>query len=416
MAEPTAQRASGAAEPGWRDRTASSIGTLRRWPWLDTLHVLRQRFREDRLGVTAGSLTFTTLIALVPLVTVMLAVFTAFPMFASLQTALEKYFLQNLVPDTIARPVMKALTTFASNAARVGAAGLAVLVVTALALMLTFDRTLNSIWRVKRPRPIGQRVLVYWAALTLGPLLLGASLAVTSWVLSANKGLVSALPGGVGLLFDIVQFALLAAATAGLFHYVPNTHVRWAHAAAGGLFVGVAFEGAKSGLAWYVGVVPTYTSVYGAFAVGPILLLWVYLVWVIVLLGAVIAAYAPTLSMDVVLRPPAPGQRFETAVALLAALDAARHTDRHGLTLETLAAQLRTDPLQIEPLLETLAELGWVGRLEEPGSPRHVLLAQPEITRIEPLVDRLLLEPSARVQPFRRKAALAQMTLADVLG
>jgi membrane protein len=405
-----------ASRADWRASTAEALGTLRRWPWIDTLRVLRQRFREDRLGLTASSLTFTTLIALVPLLTVMLAVFTAFPMFASLQVALEKYFLQNLVPDNIARPVMKALTTFASNAARVGAAGLGVLLVTALALMLTIDRTLNAIWRVRRPRPIGQRVLVYWAALTLGPLLLGASLAATSWALPASRGLVTALPGGVGLLFDVVQFALLGAATAGLFHYVPNTHVRWSHALAGGVFVAVAFEGAKSALAWYVTEVPTYMSVYGAFAFVPTLLLWVYLVWVIVLLGAVIAAYAPTLSMHVVLRPPSPGQRFETAVALLGALEAARHTPQHGRTLEALAAELRTDPLQVEPLVDVLVEIGWVARLEEDGSPRHVLLAEPAITRIEPLVDRLLLEPTARVQPFRRKAALADITLADVLG
>jgi membrane protein len=96
-------------------RTAAA--DLRAWPWFDTLRTLRQRFREDRLGLTAGSLTFTTLIALVPLVTVMLAVFTAFPMFGSFQGALEKYFLQSLVPDGIARPVLRALTQFASKAA-----------------------------------------------------------------------------------------------------------------------------------------------------------------------------------------------------------------------------------------------------------------------------------------------------------
>ena len=118
----------------WRSRINELAETLQRWPWLDTARTLRERFREDRLGLTASSLTFTTLIALVPLVTVMLAVFSAFPMFASFQTALEKYFLQALVPDGIAKPVLSALTQFAAKAARLGSVGLGLLVVTALAL------------------------------------------------------------------------------------------------------------------------------------------------------------------------------------------------------------------------------------------------------------------------------------------
>ncbi len=402
--------------PSLRARASAALQTLSDWPWIDTLRTLRQRFRDDRLGLTASSLTFTTLISLVPLLTVMLAVFTAFPIFASFQGALEKLFLQNLIPDGIARPVLAALTQFAGKASRLGAAGLGVLVVTALALMLTIDRTLNAIWRVPRPRRFAQRLLVYWAALTLGPLLLGASLTLTSYAISASKGLVSALPGGVGLLIDLLQFVLLAAATAGLFHFVPNTHVRWAHAWAGGLFVAAAFEVAKQALAWYLVAVPTYASVYGAFATAPFLLLWIYLVWVIVLLGAVIAAYAPSLSMHIILRPATAGQRFELAIALLGRLEAARHTAAHGATAGALAAQLRADPLQVEPLLEVLAELGWAARIAEDGAARHVLLADPTITRIEPLVDRLLLAPSALVQPFRRRAGLAQMTLAELIG
>ena len=106
----------------------------------------------------------------------MLAVFTAFPMFGTFQAALEKYFLQSLVPDSIARPVLRTLTQFAGKASRVGSVGLLLLGATALAMMLTIDRTLNALWRVRQPRPIAQRLLVYWAGLTLGPLALGVSL------------------------------------------------------------------------------------------------------------------------------------------------------------------------------------------------------------------------------------------------
>ncbi len=133
----------------WRARLTELSETLQTWPWLDTARTLRERFREDRLGLTASSLTFTTLIALVPLVTVMLAVFSAFPMFSRFQGALEKYFLQSLVPDGIAKPVLAALTQFATKATGLGSVGLVVLVLTALALMLTIDRALNAITRTR---------------------------------------------------------------------------------------------------------------------------------------------------------------------------------------------------------------------------------------------------------------------------
>ncbi|HSW24458.1 MAG TPA: YihY family inner membrane protein, partial [Burkholderiaceae bacterium] len=312
--------------------------TLRTWPWADTWHTMRQRFAEDRLGLTAGSLTFTTMVGLVPLVTVMLALFTAFPMFARFQQALDRYLLQSLVPDGIAKPVLAALTQFAAKASQVGTVGLVVLLVAALALVFTIDRTLNAIWRVRKRRPLAQRLLVYWAALTLGPLLLGVSLSLTSYAISSSRGLVESIPGGVRLLLGAIEFGLLASGLAGLYRFAPNTYVRWTHAWAGGLFAAVGFEFAKRGLAWYVGLVPTYSVIYGAFATLPIFLLWIYLSWVVVLLGAVIAAYAPSLAMRVARVPDTPGYRFALAVSLLRELTRVRGAGQKGLSLAALAA------------------------------------------------------------------------------
>lgn len=402
--------------PGLGVRLRAALVALGRWPWLVTLRTLGERFREDRLGVMAGSLTFTTLISLVPLVTVMLALFTAFPMFGTFQAALEKFLLQNLVPENLARPVLGALGQFAAKASRIGVAGLVLLVVSALALMLTIDRTLNAIWRVRRPRPFGRRLLVYWAVLTFGPLVLGASLTLTSYAISASRGLVTALPGGVVTLVDMLQFGLFAGAFALLFRVVPNTHVRWVHAWAGGLFAAVGVEVAKEGLALYVREMPGFATIYGAFATLPLLLLWVYLLWVVVLLGAVVAAYAPTLSSPIARRPTQPGDRFTLAVEMLARLAAARHTDAHGLGARSLAEALRADPLRVEPILDLLVDIGWVGRLDEDGEPRHVLLAEPEVTRIGPLVERLLLGRAPATLGLRRHASLDTLTLAQLLG
>ena len=399
----------------WRARLTELTQTLQTWPWLDTARTLRERFREDHLGLTASSLTFTTLIALVPLVTVMLAVFSAFPMFAGFQRALETYFLQSLVPEGIAKPVLGALTQFAAKAARLGVVGLVVLVFTALALMLTIDRALNAIWRVRRPRSIARRVLVYWAALTLGPLLLGVSLSLTPYVLTASKGVVGALPGGVGVLLNLLEFVLLAAGMAGLFHYVPNTEVRWRHALAGGVFVSVGLELAKRVLAWYVGLVPTYSAVYGAFATLPIFLLWIYLGWVIVLWGAVIAAYAPSLSMHITRLAVTPGHRFTLALAVVGALARAKGSAQRGLTLAELAAALATDPLHVETTVEALLALDWVARLDEDGGQRLVLLVDPATTPARALIDDMLLSPTAIARPFRERTGIERLMLGELI-
>jgi membrane protein len=392
------------------------LQTLRTWPWYATLRTLYQRFLEDRLGLTAGSLTFTTLIALVPLFTVMLAVFTAFPMFSSIQADLERYFLRSLVPDNIARPVLLALTEFAAKARGMGTLGLLLLLVTALALMLTIDRTLNAIWRVQRRRPFAQRILVYWAALTLGPLALGVSVSLTSYALSAPRGMVRVMPGSIAVTINALQFLLVAAGMAGLYRYVPNVSVRWRHAWAGGLFVAVALEGAQRALVWYVASVPSFSAVYGAFATAPILLLWIYLVWVIVLLGAVIAAYAPSLQARVATIEPTAGWRFELALTVLRQLAAVRRTGQHGLSLAAMAESLRADPLQLEPVVELLAGLDWVSRLDEEGDARHVLLCDPETTPLAPLIDRTLLKPGTASLGLRHAAGFDRLTLGEVIS
>ena len=398
------------------DLFSSRWAALQAWPWLDTLRTLRQRFREDRLGVAAGSLTFTTMVSLVPLLTVTFALFTAFPMFASFRKALEVYFLQNLVPDAIARPVFKQLTLFASKASQVGAVGLVVLVLTAIVLLLTIDRSLNAIWRVRQTRPLAQRVLVYWATATLAPLVLGVSLSLTtSYAASASRDLIGALPGGVSLLLGLVELGLMAVGVSALFKFVPNTQVRWSHAALGGVFVAVGFELAKRGLAWYLGLAPTYTTIYGAFATVPILLSWIYLGWVIVLLGAVVAAYAPSLQMRVVRQRHTPGWRFLLALAVLRELAQARQGPARGIAVVELCERLRLDPLQVEPVLEQLQGMDWVGVLEEPGLARHVLLVDPAHTPVAPLVQTLLLSVRSEDDPFWQYTGLSQMRLADAL-
>lgn len=391
---------------------------LSHFPWRDTAVMLRQRFREDHMGLTASSLTFTTSIALVPFFTVALAIFTAFPMFSKLQGALQGWLVQSLIPDNIARQVLGYLTQFSHQASKLGGAGLAVLLVTAIALILTIDRTLNSIWRVRKARPLAQRVLVYWGVVTLGPLVLAASLAVTSYVLSASSGLVGALPVSLRFLLDVFQFLLVAGGMAALYRYVPNTYVKWAHAWSGGLFVASGLELAKRVISLYLETVPTYSMVYGAFATLPILLVWIYVSWVIVLMGAVIAAYLPSLLAGVARRGSAHGWLFQLAIEVLQQLNEARSTARMGVSATALAEQLQVDVLQLEPVLDTLVTLDWIGQLndaEGDGDARFLLLVEPSATPLEPLMQLLLLDKASSVEKLWEKSCWSSIRLCDAL-
>ena len=399
-------------------RLEEFVKNLSHFPWKSTAHTLRERFREDRLGLSASSLTFTTTIALVPFIAVALAVFTAFPMFAKFQDVLQKWLVESLIPDSIARQVLGYLTQFAGKANKLGVVGVAVLFTTALTLLLTIDHTLNGIWRVRRPRPLGQRVLIYWAGITLAPLLLGASLTITSYIVSAPSGVVGDMPGGLRLLLDTLEFLMVAAGMAATYRYVPNTQVKWGHAWTGGVFASVGILVAKKLLTVYIAMVPTYSVVYGAFATVPILLVWIYVAWVIVLLGAVIAAYLPSLLAGVERRVMVYGWQFQLALEVLQQLHRVRAAPDKGLTLTQLAALLRVDPLHLEPVIETLTALDWAGQINEvlaQQEARYVLLADPDTTPMEPLLHQLLLQRDASTQNLWDRGRLSTLSLRDVL-
>jgi membrane protein len=285
-----------------------------------------------------------------------------------------KWLIDSLIPDSISRQVLGYLTQL-RKARKLGLAGAAALMFTALSLVLTIDRTLNGIWRVQRLRPLAQRVLVYWAALTLGPLLVGASLATTSYVWSVSSGWVpNAMSGALSLMLGGLEYALLATSLAALYYYVPYTRVARAHAWVGGIVAALLIELGKKLLTAYIALVPTYSAVYGAFATVPILLLWIYVAWLMVLLGAVVAAYLPTLLSGRLRQGGTPGWTFQLAVEALQQLHGARHAPEHGLSLQGLGLALRVDPLQLVGVMEVLMALDWVG-LRRPAGDEPALCA-----------------------------------------
>jgi membrane protein len=358
-----------------------------------TASLLLARLREDRLGQTAGSLTFTTALSLVPLLAVALAIFSAFPAFGKFQLTLQGYLLENLIPDSMAQQIMRYLNTFAGKARSLTWAGLLVVVFTAVTLMLTIDKTFNTIWRVQRPRPIAQRVLVYWGAITLGPLVLGAVFSVSSYLTGASRGHFAALPGWLAGFAEVASWVVLAAAIAGLYRVIPNAQVSWRDALFGGVFAALAFEAAKRIFTGYVMAQPTYTSVYGAFAIFPLFLVWIFTSWLIVLFGAVIAAYAPSIRSQALPKPQGAGAVFMDSMGLLRALDAARKRGFSSQSAEQLATALQRDSAYVNELTTTLQEFQWIGEIEVAGERRWALICDPAATSVRPLAERWVFAP-----------------------
>ena len=249
-----------------------------------------RRAREERLAQVAGSLTFTTVLSIVPLLAVSFALFTRFPMFKRFEQAIEEHLLKSLLPADISRTILKHLSHFAENANSLTLVGSLFVLVTAMALLLTVENALNQIWQVRKGRPFFKRVGLYLLMLAIGPPVLGASLWATSYALSASTGLIDTLPPSVKFVLDLGPVILSAVALTTVFYFVPNTKVRRRDAIAGGLIAGIAFELGKRGFAAYVLKVPTYKAVYGAFAAFPVFLLWVYFSWLVTLTAALITA------------------------------------------------------------------------------------------------------------------------------
>ena len=357
------------------------------------------RFADDRLGQTAGALTFTTLIALVPLLTVALAVVTAFPIFDQFQTVLQRWLVESLIPESISRQVLGYLTQFTTKASRLGSFGFAALMLSAVALMLTIDRSLNTIWRVRQQRAWGQRLLLYWAALTLGPLLVAAGLLTMASVITWSGGSLRYQGPGVKMALGMLEFLLLWGGISALYRLVPNTNVAWRPVLVGSFVTALVLEGARSVLAWYLASMPTFSLIYGTFATVPILLVWIYTAWVVVLFGAVLVASWPSLSQGLSdAHDSHAGQSFALSLGCLRLLQQARMQSAGGLGLDGLAQPLQADPWQVQEVLDTLVQLDWVGVLNEPHDPRYALLIDLASTRAAPLMNQLLLNDNAQTQ------------------
>ncbi|KMQ80804.1 Ribonuclease BN [Candidatus Burkholderia pumila] len=339
-----------------------------------------RRFGEDRVAQVAGSLTFTSVLSVVPLVTVAFALFTAFPIFSSFQASLQDFLAVHLMPPQINDQIFKYLNQFASKAKGLTTAGMVILFVTAVMTMMTVESAFNVIWRVKKARPIAQRVLIYWAIITLGPMLFGCSLSISSYLFAhsvAFAGSHNLLPPMAEWLLAGLSLPITAFGFTMIYVYMPNCKVEWRDAVVGGLIAAIAFELCKRGFGFYIRRIPTYTAVYGAFAAMPVFLLWVYLCWIIALGGAMVTSALPAIRIGQFHRREFAGSDLLDALEILARLVESREEGKPGYTALDLSKMARCDLDTSTRLIQRLDALGWIGRLEDTRTPRYVLIANP---------------------------------------
>ncbi|HAU04415.1 virulence factor BrkB family protein [Pseudoalteromonas shioyasakiensis] len=240
---------------------------------------------DDQITVNAGYLAYVTLLSIVPLVAVGVAIFSAFPGFESTLVTIENFLFTNLVP-TSTDVIKEHISAFAGNANKMTAVGVGFLAAVSLLLIRNVDATLNRIWRIKKKRPMMISFAVYWMVLSLGPVLLGASIGVTSYIVSLVSFADQGIPGFSGFLLKLLPYIISMIGFIMLYTLVPNTRVPFRAAIPGALFAAMLFELTKKGFALYISHFPSYEVIYGALATIPILFVWVYLSWIVVLLGA----------------------------------------------------------------------------------------------------------------------------------
>lgn len=334
-----------------------------------------RRFYNDNGLQAAGALTYTTLLALVPLMTIGFAIFSAFPAFQSVQGRLEIMLFENLVPE-VGTIVHTHITEFMRNASNLTAVGVVALGCSAVLLLSTIESVLNTIWRVDRQRPMLMRLLIFWTVLTLGPVLMGASFTLTTGVFDwlwrvAGDGAAyvpdAIASDGWNIVGRPLSALLQALAFTALFLLVPARPVRLLDAAVGGAVAGIGLETLKWGFRLYLTGFPSYQAIYGALAAFPIFLIWLYLSWTVVLIGAVFAASFPEWrsfrsgGMDVRLDAP---RRLEAAVALLRVL-AERAPEGVPATPLDLTRALPID--ERDHLLEQLRAAGYLVGTDDGG-------------------------------------------------
>jgi membrane protein len=261
--------------------------------WLALARELGQRNRHLNLNQVAGSLAFTTTLALVPMFTVGSILIGYIPQVIEMKFALQDWILNTYLPGGINQPILRYIDQFSEKAKGLTLFGLAGLFITTVLMMALIEKAFNHIWQIKQKRPFLKRTAIYLAATVFGPLVLGAGIFLSGRLLSAAEGLTEAVSIGFEVFAVVIPLLLTISLFALVYKVLPNTFVAWRDALMGALFAAIVFELMKYGFGFFVKGVPFYKTVYGAFAIVPLVLIWIYVTWWVTLAGALLVANMP---------------------------------------------------------------------------------------------------------------------------
>ena len=276
--------------PSYMTKHFSSLISRMAGRWTAYFAFVARRLVEDRCLTVAGSLTFTTLLALIPLFTVTVTLTSKLAYTRDLIFQLKSFVLKNFVPDMASKMVGTYMDQFASNATRLTAIGLVIVLITAIALLFTIENTFNSIWRARRKRTWGRRLRWAVILLVLGPPLIAVSLSLSLALIRLTRTFEATLPWLDDSLLRTIPWITTSILLYMAYRWIPNRFVPARHAILGAVIAAILFEAMKWIFVLYLSKVPTYSIVYGAFASVPIFLIWIFLCWLVVLIGAEVSA------------------------------------------------------------------------------------------------------------------------------
>lgn len=360
-------------------------------PLWDLAIFVNNRIQKAQLKQVASSLTLTTLLSLVPALAVILAAFTAFPLFQTYRESFEHFIFSTLLPDQYSEQILGYIKVFASKAAGLTTFGIIGLLITSLMCISTIDAALNNTFEVIKLRKLWQRVLIYWAMLSLGPLAIGISLAISSYLTRmAMTGHLSSIASWV---IPIAQIAFQGFVLAAFYKYIPNCRVLWKDALIGGFIIALVFTVFRWVFGIYI-VRGTYGTIYGAFAAIPVLLLWMYINWMFILAGAAITATLPMLRAKRYKDFSKNGNALVSAVALLRILMIAKDNKHPQVSDIELAQAIGSYPDAVNQILSKLVDRNYVVQTGTDSGCTWALLADASKTSLEGVFEEFAVDMS----------------------
>ncbi len=360
---------------------------------------LWQRMGALRLPQVAGSLSYTSVLSMVPLLVIVLSILTILPQFQGFQKEIQNFMTENLMPAKMSKLVMQQITIFTQRSSSLSLVGGVFLIFSSLSTMAIIDRAFDDIWRIKKRPTFRSNVAIYWAVLTLGPFLFGGTLLLINWLVHSLKAFVFIS----SFLGAVLPFALSTFVFAALYVFVPNRRVQWRDALVGGAIAAMIFTVLTHTFSAVFKSFSGYAILYGAFSILPAIFLWLYVFWWGILFGAGITANLPILKYERWRRESHVGDRLPEALMMLYLLYQVQTSLTHMMTWGELQKKMKMNSEEMAFIIEQLQRSGWVGKIKKPdGGYGWALICDANIVSLAEIYDAFVFDTPYFVRQAER--------------